>query len=74
MGFDYEISYKQGKDNQAADGLSRISGAQLLSMTINTLQTDLLDQIKASWSTNRKLLQLIMSPLNGQTYPKYQWA
>ena len=74
MGFDYEISYKQGNDNQAADGLSRISGAQLLSLTISTLQTDLLDQVKASWSIDPKLQQLIMNLSNGQTHPKYQWT
>ena len=74
MGFDYEISYKQGRDNQAADGLSRISGAQLLSMTISNLQTDLLDQIKASWSQDSKLQQLIQKLSTGQSHPKYQWS
>ena len=41
--------YKQGKDNAAANGLSRISGPHLLTMTLSTLQTDLLDKVKGSW-------------------------
>lgn len=29
MGFDYEIKYKSGKENQMADALSRVQGSDL---------------------------------------------
>ena len=74
MGFDYEICYKQGKDNVAADSLSRVSSAQLLSITISSLQTDLLDRIKGSWTDDNHLQSIIQSLTAGQSNPKYQWA
>jgi len=30
MGYDYEIQFRQGKENVAADGLSKIFGVQLM--------------------------------------------
>jgi len=73
MGYDYEIIYKQGKENVVADGLSRINGAQLLNMTLSTLHSDLLADIKNSWTQDTYLQQLIQSLSSGQQHSKYSW-
>jgi len=62
MGYDYEIQYKQGKENLVADGLSRLYGS-----------SDLMIAIKASWSQDPFLQQLIQSLEAGQLHSKYVW-
>jgi len=74
MGFDYEIIYKQGKDNMSADGLSRIPSAQLMTITISTLKTDLLDRIKGSWLHDEKLQSLVHNLSAGHPHQNYQWT
>jgi hypothetical protein len=51
LGYDYEITYKPGRDNNAADALSRVMG----SLRLNTLfvsHTSLWDTIKTEARTN----------------------
>jgi hypothetical protein len=51
LGYDYEITYKPGRDNNAADALSRVMG----SFSLNTLfgsHTSLWDTIKTEARTN----------------------
>ena len=55
MGYTYEIQYKTGKDNVAADALSRIPGAQVLFLVVSVVQSDLLDKVKASYSLDPHL-------------------
>ena len=49
MGFDYEICYKKGKENVVADGLSKVTSAQLMALTLSEISSNLLEQIKKSW-------------------------
>ena len=44
--FDYEIQYKQGKDNVVADALSRVEGAEILHIAMLVLECDLLKKYK----------------------------
>ena len=57
MGFDYEVCYRKGITNRAANALSRRPSGQLYMVTV--LQTDLLDRIKLSWNHDPRLVQLI---------------
>lgn len=45
LGLDYVVIYRKGKENTAADALSRVTGSELLSMTISTASTDLLEPL-----------------------------
>jgi len=67
MGYDYEIQFRQGKENKAADGLSRLFSAQLLTIALSTISSTLLDSIKASWTQDPYLQSLI------QPHPHYTW-
>ena len=73
MGYDYEIQYRQGKENLAADGLSRVFSAQLLTMALSTISSPLLDAIKASWVQDPHLQSLIQALEAGQPRPHYTW-
>ena len=73
LGYDYEIQYKQGKENLVADGLSRLYGVQLLALTLSSLSSDLLAAIQASWQQDLSIQHLIQSLERGQAHPKYLW-
>ena len=55
-----------------ADGLPRRSSVQLMTITITTLQTDLLHRIKGSWLHVAKLQSLIHSLSARHHHQKYQ--
>lgn len=49
IGFDFEIRYKQGKENHAADALSRVEGAEILMMAMQPVGPNLSIQLHQSW-------------------------
>lgn len=57
--FDYEIQYKQGKDNVAADALSRVEGSEVLHMAMTVLECDLMQKIKDAYVTDGAVKQII---------------
>ncbi|OIS96378.1 putative receptor-like protein kinase [Nicotiana attenuata] len=59
--FDFEIQYKKGRENIAADSLSRVKGAELMSLVVSSVSTELWEEITASWSSDPELHSLILS-------------
>ena len=60
LGYDYEISYKSGSENVVADALSRVSsGAELNAITLTSIASDLLQQVKASYVQDAVLSKVI---------------
>ncbi|RVW97594.1 Transposon Ty3-G Gag-Pol polyprotein [Vitis vinifera] len=74
MQYDYEIRYKQGKENVAADALSRIQPAELFVLSTTILNTQLYDLIKESWGVDPELQKIIKAKeADPSAYPKYSW-
>ncbi|KAL8153781.1 hypothetical protein V2J09_011541 [Rumex salicifolius] len=59
MGYSYEIQYKQGKENVAADALSRVSDAQLLQITLTQADQNFFDSVKALWQSDPACANII---------------
>ncbi|GKE40194.1 retrotransposon-related protein, partial [Tanacetum coccineum] len=75
LGFDYEVMYKKGSDNGAADALSRVQTSKLFSMVTILVSTDLAKKIEASWLTDDKLQAIINKLQVGQiTKRHYVWS
>jgi len=49
MGYTYDIQYKTGRDNVAADALSRVPSAEVLFLAVSVIHSDLLDKVRASY-------------------------
>ncbi|RVW25194.1 Transposon Tf2-11 polyprotein [Vitis vinifera] len=74
MQYDYEIRYKQGKENVAVDALSRIQPAELFVLSTTILNTQLYDLIKESWGVDPELQKIIKAKeADPSAYPKYSW-
>ncbi|GJX65905.1 retrotransposon-related protein, partial [Tanacetum coccineum] len=73
FGLDYEMQYKKGVENKVADALSRIQSGKLLSMMFGSVDSELLDKIKATWISD-PVLQKVISELqvNASSHSKYQ--
>jgi len=74
MGYDYEICYRGGKENVAADGLSRITAAQLMTLTVSEINSELLEQVKQSWTQDPLIQQLLDKIQQGESIPHYSYS
>ncbi|GJW85685.1 retrovirus-related pol polyprotein from transposon TNT 1-94 [Tanacetum coccineum] len=74
LGYDYEIEYKKGADNAAADALSRIEIQGVLFSLLAGTSNELIDAVIATWSSNSSL-QAIIKGLQDKTLvnSKYDW-
>lgn len=59
MGNTFEIQYKQGKENVAADALSRISSSQFLHITLSQAHHTFYEELKQLWDTDPSLKKII---------------
>jgi hypothetical protein len=75
MGFEFDIQYKEGVFNTAADALSRKEGAELLVSLLDSNIPSLMDQIKASWDSDATLTKIISElHVDPSTHSKFSWA
>ena len=73
--FDYEIQYRQGKENVAADALSRVEGAEVLHMAMSVLECDLLQDIQKHYESDPELKAMIKMLEKDPTSKKhYSWV
>ncbi|GJY93093.1 retrotransposable element Tf2 [Tanacetum coccineum] len=72
MGYDYEVVYKQGKDNAVADALSRRENVgELLAISTTSVSTELYDRIVHSWTEDEHLQTIIADLKKGETRKHY---
>ena len=73
FGLDYEVVYRAGNENVVADALSRMEGAELMSILVSQMRSDLLQRIKDSWKepTNQQLIQQLQD--ESITNSKFKW-
>lgn len=69
MGYDYTIAYKSGKENLAADALSRCPVSQEVHLlTLTTISSDFLERVETSYANDDQLSelrqQLLTKPLS----------
>lgn len=73
MGFDYEIQYKKGSENKAVDALSKLSGADLLTLVVSSICTDMMDIIKRSYTGDIDYASIIRQVEEGIRPSKFQF-
>ncbi|XP_056696470.1 transposon Tf2-1 polyprotein isoform X1 [Spinacia oleracea] len=72
MGFDYEIQYKSGRENLAADALSRVQGSEVLCMAMSVVDSNLATLITASYQLDATLKAIVDSLEQQQLVVGYQ--
>lgn len=75
MGFDFEIQYKEGCQNKAADALSCGHGAKLIPLRLSNAKEGLLEDMKAILSVDPVVHKLIAElKKDPQSHPKFTWS
>lgn len=74
LGFDYEIRYKKGAENVAADALSRVTSAQVAIAAVTFVNTELMDEIVTSWSNDEKVQEIIRKCEAGTSSAKFTYV
>nr|CAD1838558.1 unnamed protein product [Ananas comosus var. bracteatus] len=71
MGYDYELVYKNGRENVVADALSRAPSLQ----AISAIHTNLREQIKLSWNQDERIKKILAyKQRGGHSWSHYTWT
>ncbi|XP_073265974.1 uncharacterized protein [Populus alba] len=75
LGYDYDIEYKQGRENVSADALLRIPSQELFALTTSTISTNLMEEVRSSYKTD-PVIQTILKDLqrSAESHPHYIWV
>ncbi|GJS00937.1 putative nucleotidyltransferase, ribonuclease H [Tanacetum coccineum] len=73
MGYDYVIEYKKGRENVAADALSRVQGITLFTTAISQIEPLLLNRILDSQNNDVEVQQVIQKLKEGEILPRFKW-
>ena len=72
MNYDYDITYKKGKENIVADALSRVNTGELLALAVSSISTEIMEEIRSSWEIDPSIKELIsqlkMQEMNHTAY------
>lgn len=72
LGFDYEIQYKAGAENVAADALSRVQGSEVLCQALSLVSSNLEHLIKQSYQGDVQIMQYLDQLTKGVEVPHYR--
>ncbi|XP_075084980.1 uncharacterized protein LOC142168223 [Nicotiana tabacum] len=73
MGYDYSIMYKKGKENVAADALSRFPMNNIQLLTISTVSSNFLARVMSSYEGDQHLQQLATQLSQNESYNPIYW-
>nr|KYP46500.1 Transposon Ty3-I Gag-Pol polyprotein [Cajanus cajan] len=72
--FDFQIEYRQGQENVAADALSRLENVQCNAVAIHQPDSDMLYRIQQSWQTDPTIQRIIAElQSNSSSHKHYSW-
>lgn len=73
MHYDFEIQYKKGVDNVAADALSRLQSSSLYALAVSTFEPLLLEKVKNSWVHDKDLQGVLTKLQAAELCDHFTW-
>jgi len=75
MEFDFNIEYREGRENMAADALSRLDSPEIMALQVYQPNSSMLSRIRQSWQKD-PILQQLVSDLksNPSSQKHYTWV
>lgn len=72
-GYDYKIVYKKGVENRAVDALSWVQGPEFLTLTLSSVSSNMIHQIKDSWAQHKDCSDLIKALKQRHGPSRFSW-